>query len=41
MLTTSLPSRVDYGNYKEIVKGSSCHGGVIFDTQKPYNEYLK
>ena len=33
--------RVRYGNYKEIVKGSSCHGGVIFDTQKPYNEYLK
>ena len=30
-----------YGNYKKIIKGGSCHGGVIFDTEKPYVEYLK
>lgn len=29
-----------YGNYMEIVKGGSEHGGVIFDTEKSYKEYL-
>ena len=30
-----------YGNYMEIVKGGSCHGGVFFDTEKSYCEYVK
>ncbi len=30
-----------YGNYEEYVVGNSCHGNVIFDTEKPYTEYIK
>lgn len=30
-----------YGDYMKIVKGSSLHGGVIFDTDKDYKTYLK
>lgn len=29
-----------YGNYKEFVLNGSCHGGVFFDPEKPYTEYL-
>lgn len=29
----------DYGDYMEFVIGSSEHGGVEFDTDKPYTEY--
>ena len=29
-----------YGNYKTIVQGSSCHGGVFFDVEKSYKEYI-
>lgn len=29
-----------YGNYREFVIGGSCHGGVFFDTDKPYTEHL-
>ncbi|MBO5469805.1 MAG: LicD family protein [Lachnospiraceae bacterium] len=32
--------RKRYGNYMEIVKAGSLHGGVIFDTDKSYIEYL-
>lgn len=32
--------RKRYGNYKEYVIGNSCHGGVIFDTDKAYTTYL-
>lgn len=32
---------VRYGNYKEFVVGTSCHGDVILDTDVPYTEYLK
>jgi len=31
----------EYGDWKKIVKGSSCHGGVFFDPDKPYTEYIK
>ncbi|MBR6985671.1 MAG: LicD family protein [Ruminococcus sp.] len=30
-----------YGNYKEFVVGTSCHGDVILDVDIPYTEYLK
>lgn len=30
-----------YGNWKKYVVGGSEHGGVFFDTDKPYTEYLK
>lgn len=30
-----------FGNWHEFVKGGSWHGGVIFDTEVPYTEYLK
>ncbi len=29
-----------FGNYMEFVKGTSCHGGVIFNTDTPYTTYL-
>ena len=29
-----------YGNYREIIKGSSIQGGVIFDTDHPYTERI-
>ncbi len=29
-----------YGDYKEIVKGGSLHGGVFFDTDKSYTNYF-
>ena len=29
-----------YGEYKTIVKGASCHGAVIFDTESSYMKYL-
>ena len=29
-----------YGNYKEFVVGGSCHGDVLFDTEKSYREYV-
>lgn len=31
----------EYGDWKTVVKGSSCHGEVFFDTEKPYTEYIK
>ena len=30
-----------YGNWKEYVIGTSTHGGVIFDVNKSYHEYIK
>lgn len=30
-----------FGNYTEFVRGSSVHGGVIYDPDVPYIEYLK
>lgn len=30
-----------YGNWKKFVVGGSVHGGVFFDTEKPYTEYIK
>ena len=30
-----------YGNWEEYVIGTSTHGGVFFDVDKPYTEYLK
>ncbi len=30
-----------YGNYKLFEKGTSYHGGIIFDVDKPYTEYLE
>lgn len=29
-----------YGDYEKYVVGTSCHGDVIFDTDKPFTEYL-
>jgi len=29
-----------YGEYRKIVKGDSCHGGVIFDVERSYKEYI-
>ncbi len=47
MLTIPVPkgyaSYLDgvYGNWHTYVMGTSRHGGVIFDTNKPYTEYIK
>lgn len=47
MLTIPIPVGFEhvldnvYGNWRQFVKGTSIHGGVIFDTEKPYTEYLK
>ncbi len=47
MLTIPVPedykSVLDstYGNWREFVKGGSIHGGVIFDTDISYTDYLK
>lgn len=30
-----------YGDYMTPVKAPSLHGGVIFDTERPYTEVLK
>jgi len=30
-----------YGNWHEHVIGSSIHGGVLFDVERPYTDYLK
>lgn len=32
---------VRYGNWHELVQGTSIHGGIILDTEKPYTEYIK
>lgn len=32
---------VRYGEWRKPVIGTSCHGGVIFDTEKPYTEYIR
>lgn len=29
-----------YGEYRKIVKAGSCHGGVIFDVERSYKEYI-
>lgn len=47
MLEVPVPSGYEnilnhvYGNWKKFVKGNSVHGGVVFDPEKPYTEYLK
>ena len=47
MLTIPVPSGylelLDkfYGNWRVFVKGNSTHGGVLFDVDKSYTEYLK
>ena len=30
-----------FGDWHKIVRGGSMHGGLIFDAEKPYTEYLK
>lgn len=30
-----------YGDWHKFVIGTSCHGGCLFDAEKPYTEYLK
>lgn len=41
-----IPARYDeilkkeYGDYMKLVKGTSCHGSVILDSEKSYTEYL-
>lgn len=46
MLTIPVPVNYEsvlnktYGKWKEFVVGGSVHGGVIFDTEKPYTYYL-
>lgn len=30
-----------YGAWHEFEKGTSCHGGIIFDTDKPYKKYIE
>ena len=32
--------RVQYGEKKKKKKGTSYHGGALFDTEKPYSEYM-
>lgn len=32
---------VFYGNWREYVVGTSTHGGVFFDVEKPYTEYIE
>lgn len=32
---------VVFGDWKKFVKGGSIHGSLFFDTEKPYNEYIK
>lgn len=32
--------KTSYGEWKKFVVGSSVHGGVIFDTERSYKEYL-
>lgn len=29
-----------YGDYHEFVRGGNMHGGVFFDTDKPYSDYI-
>lgn len=47
MLKLPIPSGYEnilnhtYGDWHTFVKGGSVHGGVFFDTEKPYTEYLK
>lgn len=47
MLTIPLPVNYEsvlnktYGKWKEFVVGGSVHGGVIFDTERPYTHYLQ
>ena len=47
MLRLPMPSGYEnilnhtYGNWKKFVVGTSEHGGVIFDTEKSYTEYIK
>ncbi len=33
--------RRSYGNYMEFVKNGSYHGGITFDTDVPYTEYMR
>lgn len=46
-LSLPAPSMYDdvlkntYGNYHKYVIGTSLHGGIMFDTEKSYKEYLK
>ena len=32
--------KTHYGDYQKFVVGTSVHGGVLFDTEKPYKAYL-
>ena len=32
--------KIEYGDYMKFVKGTSCHGSVIIDTEKSYSKYL-
>lgn len=33
--------KVSYGDWHKFVRGGSVHGGVIFDTERPYTEYIE
>ncbi len=47
MLTVPVPKGykefldVFYGNWHECVRGTSTHGDCVFDTDRPYTEYMK
>lgn len=32
--------KANYGDYMKFVKGTATHGGVVFDTEKPWTEYF-
>ena len=32
---------IQYGDWHKYVKGGNLHGGVFFDSNKPYVEYIK
>lgn len=47
MLKVKIPKRYDevlqqsYGDWHQLVKGGSVHGGMLVDVEKPYTRYIK
>lgn len=47
MITVKIPGNYEaylshvYGDWKKFVRGTTLHGGVIFDPYTPYTEYLQ
>ena len=47
MLKVKIPKRYDevlqqsYGDWHQLVKGGSVHGGMLVDVEKPYTHYIK